>query len=144
MSAEVNINERLIMAQLRLMASIFCPLFSFDGGSIKVGHVPDGRTHKVGITKQGKILIFGFYLQRFGDYFCLVVFVSVLQCFIKTQRNDKKFMFNSINIDFFFFLILQFHTTRKRQDYTIIFYFHNRLIAAQMGLTLLVRALYRP
>ena len=34
-SAEVNINERLIMAQLRLMASIFCPLFSFDGGSIK-------------------------------------------------------------------------------------------------------------
>ena len=81
MSAEVNINERLIMAQLRLMASIFCPLFSFDGGSIKVGHVPEGRTHKVGITKQGKISIYGFCLQGFGDYFCLVVYVSVLQYF---------------------------------------------------------------
>ena len=101
-STRVDINESLITTQLRLMASIFCPLFSFDGGSIKVGHVPEGRTHKVGITKQGKILIFGFCLQGFGDYFCLVVFVSVLGCFIITQKNDEKFMLNSINIDFFF------------------------------------------
>ena len=35
MSAGVDINEGLIMAQLRLMASIFSPLFSCDGGSIK-------------------------------------------------------------------------------------------------------------
>ena len=89
-STRVDINESLITTQLRLMASIFCPLFSFDGGSIKVGHVPQGRTHKVGITKQGKILIFGFCLQGFWYYFCLVVFASVLQCFIKAQWNERK------------------------------------------------------
>ena len=97
-STEVDINESLITTQLRLMASIFCPLFSFDGGSIKVGHVPEGRTHKVGITKQGKILIFGFCLQGFGDCFCLVVFLFLFHnVFIKTQRNDEKFVFYSIN-----------------------------------------------
>ena len=86
-STEVDINESLITTQLRLMASIFCPLFSFDGGSIKVGHVPQGRTHKVGITKQGKILIFGFCLQGFGDCFCLVVFCF---CFTMFYKNTKK------------------------------------------------------
>ena len=86
-STEVDINESLITTQLRLMASIFCPLFSFDGGSIKVGHVPEGRTHKVGITKQGKILIFGFCLQGFGDCFCLVVFCF---CFTMFYKNTKK------------------------------------------------------
>ena len=46
-SAEVNINERLIMAQLRLMASIFSPLFSFDGGSIKAGQRSEQIKYKV-------------------------------------------------------------------------------------------------
>ena len=86
-STKVDINESLITTQLRLMASIFCPLFSFDGGSIKVGHVPEGRTHKVGITKKGKILIFGFCLQGFGDCFCLVVFCF---CFTMFYKNTKK------------------------------------------------------
>ena len=82
MSTEVDINESLITTQLRLMASIFCPLFSFDGGSIKVGHVPEGRTYKVGITKQGKILIFGFCMQGFGH---LGLFLSGCVCFCFTM-----------------------------------------------------------
>ena len=88
MSARVDINERLIMAQLRLMASIFCPLFSFDGGSIKVGHVPEGRTHEVGITKQGEILIFGFCL--FARIWGLVLSGCFCFCFTMFYKNTKK------------------------------------------------------
>ena len=47
MSAGVDINEGLIMAQLRLMASIFSPLFSFDGGSIKARQSSEKIQYKV-------------------------------------------------------------------------------------------------
>ena len=119
-STKVDINESLITTQLRLMASIFCPLFSFDGGSIKVGHVPEGRTHKVGTTKQGKILIFGFCLQGFGDCFCLVVFCF---CFTMFYKNTKKWWGNSCfqnSINILIFSSISHNTEKARIHHYIL------------------------